>query len=569
MYTLDISYTFLISLICSVLVFILAVIFIFIIIVKRNKTIVKIASLRQRFLTLNKTPIKIKLEKISSFVQKEPKFAEAITYWNERYQKIMVEEYKKYTELLKTIIDNLNNGDNKKMRKNINLATKNIRAIEIETSQLHEELTKAMEIENIQIIKIVNYKNIFQKLSNMFDANQKILEKSKKKIISNMHEIKLLFEKFDVFINKSELEHSAKVLEKITSQLLLLARSLDVLPMISSFHKHIIDQRVNELKIDYKKFQKVNETSEIKNIDFDKKIKDIVNSKITLLNKITNLEISPAEEISKKITLQLDLLETAISNSNLSKEIFIESLNPVHKNYKKIIKNYDNLILLVNNLENKNVFDTSKLTNKYNKFTHSYYLLLTKSETKGDFINKTKMMIKFIKELIDLSDLIKKDYKKLSNQNSKIHIIIQNIHIFSLLVADIELIIKKQKIKISKKDQANITDLLRQSHKFNLLIDKESIKSDTDLSALRQTISIYRRKAYQLYYYVFNFIQVDEMSENAFICANRFNKIRYHYKLNNVLQTAEIVYKKDKLAALEIITKALEEENDFIPFNRK
>ena len=58
----------------------LAVLFIFFIFVKRNKMIAKIDSLRQRFLTLNKTPIKVKLKKIELFIKKEPNFREAITY---------------------------------------------------------------------------------------------------------------------------------------------------------------------------------------------------------------------------------------------------------------------------------------------------------------------------------------------------------------------------------------------------------------------------------------------------------------------------------------------------------
>ncbi len=558
----NINYTFLISLICSILIFVLAVIFIFVIIIKRNKTIARIASLRQRFLTLNKTPIKIKLEKISSFIQKEPKFAKAITYWNERYQTIMVDEYKKYTELLKVIIEDLNNGDYKKMRKNVTLATKNIRAIEIDTSKLHQELTQAMEIENIQMIKIVNYKNIFQKLSNIFNLNNKILEKSQNKINDNIQEIKSLFEQFNLFINKSELENSAKILEKITNKLLLLARSLDILPMVSSFHKHIIDQRIHELKNDYKVFEQMNEKTEIKNIDFDKKIENIIDNKSILLNKIKNLEINPAEELSKKITLQLDLLKNSIDNSKLSKRIFSESLKSIHNNYKKIIKNYDSLIIFANTEKNKNIFDISELTNTYNNFTKSYYLLLTKSETKGNFIDKTKDMVSFIKEMLNLSGLIRINYKKISDNNSKTKIIIQNIHILNILVSEIESIIKKQKIKILKSDQESITNLLQKSQELNLLINNKTIKYDKDLNILTKKITEYHESAYKLYYYVFNFVQLDEISENTFICANRLNKMKYNYELNHILQTAEIAYKKDKLKALEILTKALEIDND-------
>ncbi len=536
----------------------LAVLFIFFIFVKRNKMIAKIDSLRQRFLTLNKTPIKVKLKKIELFIKKEPNFREAITYWNERYQSIMVVQYKDYTDLLEKIIKNLNSGNTKDLKKNVLIATKKINHIESEANKLYKELTKAMEIENIQMIKSVHYKSTFQTLLNIFNPQISLLVNSKNGIQKNIQDIKKLFIEFDEKISNGELQHSAKILELIANKLLLFARILDVFPKISLFHKHIIDRKINEIQNDYKKYLSINKIHNIQNIDFDDEIKKVNNQKSKLNQKIIDLEINPAEKLAKGISLKLETLHAMLDNEKISKKIFKESLKTIDINFSKNTKNYNALLSLVktgNFIDNNSI---KALSNSQNTLVESYENLMIFAKNNENYFTKSQELIKFINLLISSSTLIDREFLKIRDVRRERHIIIQNIHSFNILVSDIESKIKKNKFVLETKDKNLLTNLLLKSNQLNKLIITGTIDDNTNLKDLKKEIATEQEKAYKLYYYIFNFVQLNNVTENAFICANRFNRIKYNFKLNNILQTAEVVFQNDKLAALKMIVNSLE-----------
>ena len=355
-------------------------------------------------------------------------------------------------------INNRLNEENKILKEKIN---------ELENNK-NEKEKKLNDIEN----KYNNLLNEYNIINNKNKNEEKNMIDLKNKINDNQINIKEIENKYNNLLTKYE-ELSQKY-DKIKNE--------------------------NET-LKYKLINKENEINQISNEKIsneNKKINDIINEKEGLINELNK----KSQEYQNKM-IEFQEIENKL-NSEKNKN------NQLNKEKMKLEDNYNNL----NKENNKLKSDYDNLQNEFSKFKNSYQSLITIKSKKNEFQNKNKELI------ISINDL-KNDIESKNNEIQRLNAIITKFKISlddnydynnNAQSSDNEIILDKNKI---------FTQLYK---KFFLKILKES--------KIKMIIGIYLQK--QKIYFEKQYKLCNDKNIKLMAINKKLNDKIIEYKLNNL-----------------------------------
>ena len=525
----------------GIALFLLIVILLSSISIKKRNRLVIIDSLQDRINTLKALPIQYLLNKVS-LMPKTLEVEEKYHVWKDEYEQLSNEENAQIKQEFNDIEAMIYARKFKKAKHQLNNLDARVCDYENRYENLLNELTQATQIDVKNREEITNQKELFRNYKKMYKSNSENYKPFNSTIERYLKNIEDYFTNIDVLLNQSQVDKAKTERIALENELIKMKDILNNLPAI-------LDDLINDLPNKYKdvEFQYnevISKKYNINNLDIANRLDGINKDIVSALTKTNEIFLNDLETTSHLAHHELDKIKNDLfyeirANEQLEEiiEDLVDKSISCNQLIKQVNEEFDEIkdLYVLHHNESKNLELENELLEKIEIEKNELVALqLNTNYIASELEIKARKLLPIYNALVIALNAYKNNIHDKRADEKRIW---DEYYNMLYIIKDCETRLKDMNLPmLSQAYYDTIAESKNGVEKIIALLNEKPLNIDF----INKEVSYVSDSIYKLYDNSRNLLKTAQMAENAIVYANRYRST--YPEINSKVELAQIFF---------------------------